>query len=100
MITVSDFEYEFEQEYPKVFDVLKNGGLTVHEGVQKITLHGSRGPRGGFRDDSDLDLCLIVDTAQYPDIKEDAERFHAIIDAIIDIIERIGAYPSSTHQTS
>jgi len=79
MITVTDFEYEFEQEYPKVISLIRNAGLSVHEGVQKITLHGSRGPKGGFRDDSDLDLSLIVDTAQYPDIKHDAELAKEIL---------------------
>ena len=83
MITITEFEYEFEQEYPKASELLKKGGLTVHEGVQKITLHGSRGPKGGFRDDSDLDVSLIVDTGQYPDIKHDAELAKEILYATL-----------------
>jgi len=37
-------------------------GLRIHDSVDRITVHGSRGPKGGARANSDLDLCLIVNT--------------------------------------
>jgi hypothetical protein len=39
---------------------LEASKIIVHPDVKKITLHGSRGPSGRYRDDSDIDLCLIT----------------------------------------
>ncbi|HEY3473871.1 MAG TPA: nucleotidyltransferase domain-containing protein [Anaerolineales bacterium] len=43
-----------------------SSNLTVHGGVSRVVLHGSRGPRGGYRSDSDIDLSLIVDPPAGP----------------------------------
>ena len=40
--------------------LLKEGGLSIHPAVGKISLEGSRGLKGGFRDDSDIDISLIL----------------------------------------
>ncbi len=41
--------------------LLRVGNLKVHPAVSRISLEGSRGLKGHFRDDSDLDLSLITD---------------------------------------
>lgn len=42
--------------------LLEAANLTVHPAVERVTLHGSRGPARRPRPDSDVDLCLLVDT--------------------------------------
>jgi hypothetical protein len=41
--------------------LLETSNLTLHPAVSRVVLHGSRGPAGGYRPDSDIDLSLIVD---------------------------------------
>ena len=45
---------------PTISALLTVAGLYLHNTVTAVTLHGSRGPQGGARHDSDLDLCLVV----------------------------------------
>ncbi len=40
--------------------IIKDGALAVHPAVGKISLEGSRGLKGGFRPDSDLDISLLL----------------------------------------
>jgi hypothetical protein len=56
------FEHELETLLPETYSLLKSGGLAVHDSVSRVILHGSRGPKGGARPDSDIDLSLIVDS--------------------------------------
>ena len=61
IIEISDFEQGFKDTLPETYRLLRSAGLKVHPNVRRITLHGSRGPAGGYHDDSDIDLCLITD---------------------------------------
>jgi predicted nucleotidyltransferase len=45
---------------PETYQILVASGLTVHDSVRSVVLSGSRGPKGGFRHDSDIDLSLLV----------------------------------------
>lgn len=60
MITVTHFEPVLADQIPETHALLKDGGLCLHDAVDSVTLHGSRGLQGGARPNSDLDLCLIV----------------------------------------
>jgi hypothetical protein len=40
--------------------LLRSSNLTVHPAVYQVVLSGSRGPKGGCRPDSDIDLSLFV----------------------------------------
>ncbi len=60
-LEISDFEQELRDTLPETHRLLQSASLRVHPNVRRITLHGSRGPAGGYRDDSDIDLCLITD---------------------------------------
>ena len=55
-----DFEPQFAAELPETLILIEAGGFIVHPGISLITVHGSRGPAGGYRPDSDLDLCLVL----------------------------------------
>ena len=46
---------------PETYRLLASSRFAIHPSVRKITLHGSRGPAGGCRSDSDIDLCLVTD---------------------------------------
>jgi hypothetical protein len=79
MITVTEFEPDFKSDFPELCEILKRGPLNVHEGVAKITLHGSRGPAGGFTENADIDLCLVIDSEQYPNLTHDEELVKEIM---------------------
>lgn len=61
MISVTNFEPTLAS-LPATFELLRSSNLVVHPSVSRIILHGSRGPAGGYRPMSDIDLSLIVDT--------------------------------------
>ncbi len=61
MIAINEFLPEFPQKMPETYRLLKTARLKVHPRVRKITLHGSRGPAGGFKEKSDIDLTLVTD---------------------------------------
>ena len=56
-----DFTPGLRNTLPETYRLLESSRIVVHPSVRKITLHGSRGPAGGYRDDSDIDLCFITD---------------------------------------
>lgn len=60
MIGIIHFNPVFAEQLPETQTLLLNAGLRIHDAVDRITLHGSRGPHGGARTDSDIDLCLLV----------------------------------------
>lgn len=60
MTVVTHFTPALAEGLPKTHALLVDAGLCVHRAVERVTLHGSRGPKGGARPDSDIDLCLIV----------------------------------------
>ena len=60
LITISGFKKKFTALLPETYRILALGNLVVHPSVSRITLHGSRGPMGGYRPDSDIDLGLHI----------------------------------------
>ncbi len=62
MVKVSEFEPQLAALLPATHALLSSANVTVHPDVSRIILHGSRGPAGGYRPDSDIDLSLIVET--------------------------------------
>jgi predicted nucleotidyltransferase len=66
MIRITAFERELTRLLPETERLLRAANLSVHPRVTQVTLHGSRGLRGGFRPDSDIDLSLLVHTRQMP----------------------------------
>ncbi len=61
MTCISEFEKQLATYLPATHALLLASNLTVHAGVSRIILHGSRGLKGGYRPDSDIDLSLLVD---------------------------------------
>jgi len=68
------FADDFAAELPVACDILSQAHLVVCGSVSRITLHGSRGVRGGAREDSDIDLALMVDSSRIAQEK-DPEQF-------------------------
>ncbi|MHC4962516.1 MAG: nucleotidyltransferase family protein [Planctomycetota bacterium] len=62
MVKITRFCPIFAKQLPDTNTLLVEACLWVHDAVEKITLHGSRGPQGGARPDSDMDLCLVVNS--------------------------------------
>ena len=62
MIRIHQFESALSSLLPETYALLASSNLVVHPRVSRITLHGSRGPAGGYRPNSDIDLSLIVST--------------------------------------
>lgn len=59
---ILNFEPFFAELLPETHALILSSNLVIHPAVSRIVLHGSRGPAGGYRLDSDIDLSLIVDT--------------------------------------
>ena len=64
MISVLEFGSQLASSLPATHALLKASNLVLHPAVSGVVLHGSRGPAGGCRPDSDVDLSLIVDIHQ------------------------------------
>jgi len=62
VIKVTTFESQLLSRLPATYSLLMTANLMVDTSVSRITLHGSRGLAGGYRQDSDIDLSLVVDT--------------------------------------
>jgi predicted nucleotidyltransferase len=58
---IHEYKPELKEKLPETYDILKASKIAVNPRVKKITLHGSRGLKGKFRINSDLDLCLVTD---------------------------------------
>jgi len=63
------FEPHFAVALPEAYALIRSSNLTVHPHVARVILHGSRGLAGDYRSDSDIDLSLIVDRPQGPDLE-------------------------------
>lgn len=60
MITITQLDTGVAEQVPQTHALIVDTGLVLHDAVDYVTLHGSRGPQGKARPASDLDLCLIV----------------------------------------
>jgi hypothetical protein len=56
-----NFKPLLESSLPMTHALLMAANLTLRPAVSCVVLHGSRGPAGGYRPDSDIDLSLLVD---------------------------------------
>jgi hypothetical protein len=83
-ILVTIFEPHLAHWCPETARLLQNAAYTVHPRVTAITLHGSRGPAGGFRPDSDVDMCLIVDTTGVTERAELAALLRAVLNTTLE----------------
>ena len=82
-ILVTDFEPHLANWCPETARLLHNAAFTVHPRVTAITLHGSRGPRGDYRPDSDVDMCLIVGTEGVTERSELAALLRSVLDTTL-----------------
>ena len=62
-----EFTEQLKDLLPDTYSIVSSSGLAVHERVTDIILHGSRGPKGSARPDSDLDLSLVTDITGIPE---------------------------------
>lgn len=79
MNPVRPFPPQSMSRLPETHRLLMAGGLFVHEAVARVTLHGSRGPAGSPRPDSDIDLGLVVDDR----FLRAATDANALLDAVL-----------------
>ena len=78
---ITKYEKVFTQKYPETARLLADSNFVVHESVERISVHGSRGPAQNQRVDSDVDLCLHVDL----DAKEPEQELDQILREILDV---------------
>jgi len=53
--------HRVKEMLPETYKILESARLAVHPYVYKIVLSGSRGLAGDYREDSDIDLSLLVE---------------------------------------
>ena len=65
MSLIKDLEFssQLKELLPATYELLVSSNLVIHESVNSIILHGSRGIKGAARPVSDVDLSLVIDTA-------------------------------------
>ena len=63
LIRVVDFKPQLMSSLAVTHALLTSADFILHPAVSRVVLHGSRGPAGGYRPDSDIDLSLIVKTS-------------------------------------
>jgi hypothetical protein len=78
---ITRFQPGFLPALPDTCQLLVSASLVVHPSVSRIILHGSRGPAGGQRPASDLDLSMIVDV---PDGELTESLFYEITRTTLD----------------
>jgi hypothetical protein len=78
-----EFSSEFAARLPVTCEILRKGNLTVHDAVYCINLGGSRGLKGGYRPDSDIDISLLVDSEMLRAAIDKAALLNAVIDTTI-----------------
>jgi len=61
LMKVVDFEPKLASSFAATHALLVSANFVLHPTVSRVVLHGSRGPAGGYRPDSDIDLSLSVD---------------------------------------
>lgn len=83
MIRVAEFEPQLASLLPATHTLLESANLTIHATVSRVILHGSRGPAGGFRPDSDIDLSLIVDARPLPAQSDLDVLLHDVLETTI-----------------
>ncbi|MBK8022240.1 MAG: hypothetical protein IPK19_12620 [Chloroflexi bacterium] len=75
MHIITTYNSELERLLPETAALLRESKLAVHEAVVRVVLAGSRGLRRCWRDDSDIDLTLVVDRLSLPDTEPAREAF-------------------------
>ena len=80
---IRQFEPPLASSLPITHSILQSANLTVHPMVSFVTLHGSRGLAGSYRPDSDIDLCLIVDTPSNVAFHEYQAVFQDVLEVTI-----------------
>ncbi len=81
---MTSFELQLAALCPETARLLQRAAFTVHPRVTAVTLHGSRGPAGGYRPGSDVDLCLVVDTRGVMERSELAALLRAVLDTTLE----------------
>ena len=67
------------ERLPQTYEILTNSGLMVHPDVYKVILTGSRGLAGNFREDSDVDLSLLLDKRDLKSKEEEETLFQNVL---------------------
>lgn len=83
MIEIIEFNPALAEQLPETHAMLLDAVLRVHDAVERITLHGSRGPQGGARPDSDLDLCFVVKSRSLSAASDQRALLQAVLDTTL-----------------
>jgi len=78
------FSDSLKEKLPVAFNLLQKSNLAAHEFVEHIILSGSRGPRGGFRNDSDIDLTLIADSGKLKESANEEKTLNEILNVTLE----------------
>jgi predicted nucleotidyltransferase len=83
-LIVDQLSAELKQRLPESYELLRRSNLTVHPAVYQVVLSGSRGPKGGFRPGSDIDLSLLVAVDPGLERTRQAEIFAEVLETTWD----------------
>lgn len=84
-IEIEDFIPGLKSTLPETYRLLASSRILVHPAVRKITVHGSRGPDGGYHYSSDIDLCLVTDIIEArPEDEKTGELLKEVLQTSLD----------------
>ena len=75
---------DLKARLPETYDLLQSANLVVHDAVDGIVLSGSRGPKGGSRPESDIDLSLIVNVHPWTPASSKEMLFRTVISQTLE----------------
>jgi predicted nucleotidyltransferase len=68
-----------KEELPQTYKILTSGGLLIDDRIKAVFISGSRGPAGGFRPDSDIDISLVLDREKISNPYENETVLNSIL---------------------
>jgi hypothetical protein len=75
---------ELLRKLPETCELLRGSNLTIHPAVARVVLTGSRGLKGGYRPDSDIDLSLLVDSEAISATADQRGLFQEVMEMTLD----------------
>jgi hypothetical protein len=81
---IEAFHPHLRARCPATHAVLVEGRLVLHDAVERVTLHGSRGHGGRPRTDSDVDLALRVSDSALRSAPDPAALLRAVLTTTLE----------------
>lgn len=77
-----EINHKIKEKLPVTYRIFESSTLVVHPYVYKVMLTGSRGLAGNYREDSDIDLSLLVERSRI-EIESEEKTLNEILNVTL-----------------